>query len=136
MRAEELLKPRFEVIADYPYNPHDIGAIIEARKNNSSIHQTTIAYTDEFGEKVNQMNLCMPKSFEKYPHLFRKLNWWEYRKVEDMPKKVTLLNDKEKTIYNIEEWDMELLVGWIDKKTRVCCSLTTFNPEYGYIPVD
>jgi len=137
MRAEELLKPRFEVIADYPYNPHDIGAIIEARKNNSSIHQTTIAYTDEFGEKVNQMNLCMPKSFEKYPHLFRKLNWWEYRKIEDMPKKLickAIPNDKSVNI--IEEWDMNLLVGWTNKAKRQCCSLTAFNPEYGYFPID
>ena len=53
-----------------------------------------------------------------------------------MPKKVMSLADKNKDVYNIEEWDMELLVGWIDKKTRSCCSLLTFNPEYGYIPID
>lgn len=116
MTAKELLKPRFEVIADYP-NPKDycyfpVGEIIKI----------------ESLEDINYL--------EKYPHLFRKLNWWEHRKIEDMPKKVMSLADDKKDTYIIEEWDMEILVGWIDKEKRSACSLLSFNPEYGYIPVD
>jgi len=122
MNTKQLLEPRFLVIADFPDSDFKVGEI-EDRDWEKYVNGED--ETDGILWKISD-----------FPHLFKKLNWWEYRKVEDMPKKVTLLNDKEKTIYNIEEWDMELLVGWIDKKTRVCCSLTTFNPEYGYIPVD
>ena len=53
-----------------------------------------------------------------------------------MPKKVmSILDDKDDT-FEIQEWDMEILVGWVNKKERSCCSLLTFNPEYGYVPVD
>lgn len=48
---------------------------------------------------------------------------------------MSILDDKGDT-FEIQEWDMEILVGWIDKKERSCCSLLTFKPEYGYVPVD
>lgn len=137
MTAKELLTPRFEVIADYPYNPHEIGAIIESEVGISSIHQTTIQYTDEFGENIKQQNLCTPSSFEKYPHLFRKLNWWEHRKVEDMPNKLVckaMSNDY--SIHFIEEWDLKNLFGYTDKSNWKGCGLLSFEPEYGYFPVD
>jgi len=137
MTSQELMKPRFEVIADYPYNPHKIGYFIESPIQFSSIHQTTTKYTDEFGDNVNQENYCMVSEFEKYPNLFRKLNWWENRKIEDMPNKLickAIPNDTE--IMEIKEWDMDILVGWLDKKSRQCCDLRIFNPEYGYFPID
>ncbi len=112
MNSEQLLNPRFEVIAEYP----------------SSIYIVN--------QRLDALTKSMIAFFSKYPHLFRKLNWWEHRKAEDMPKKVMSLADEKKDIYEIEEWDMELLLGWIDKKNRSCCSLETFEPQYGYIPVD
>ncbi len=143
MTAEELLKPRYEVIADYPNNPHKIGDVIQANPNQQSIHLTTISYANDFGDRVNQQEWAAPTSFDKYPHLFRKLNWWEHRKVEDMPKKLISMVDKDnpekmthKEIIEIQGWDMEHLIGWIDEKERSCCSLLAFNPEYGYFPVD
>jgi len=64
MTAKELMQPRFEVIAEYPNCIFKKGDILER-----------IAEVEEL---------------EKYPHLFRKLNWWEFRKIEDMPKKLRL----------------------------------------------
>ena len=63
------------------------------------------------------------------------MNWWEKRTAEEMPHKVKSLMNNKGDVYEIEEWDMELLVGWINKKERSCCSLLTFKPEYGYVPV-
>lgn len=54
-----------------------------------------------------------------------------------MPKKLicrAIPNDTE--VMEIVEWDMDLLVGWLSKKDRSCCSLLSFTPEYGYFPVD
>ena len=124
MTAKELMIPRYEVIADYPNNERPIGVIL---------HEQVPGYygytKDDIGYHANIKNI------DNYPHLFRKLNWWENRKVEDMPKQVyckAIPNDTE--IINIEEWDMDILVGWINKEERKCCSLLTFKPEYGYFP--
>jgi len=64
MTVEELLMPRYKVIADYPSSPYYVGEIKDRLGDNVAAH------------------------FAKYPHLFRKLNWWEERKVEDMPEYV------------------------------------------------
>lgn len=66
LSPEELLKPRYKVIADYPSNIHKIGSII---KNDDGAKFDRIRY---YG--------CA-----KYPHLFKPLQWWEERKPEDMP---------------------------------------------------
>ena len=66
MTVEELLMPRYKVIADYPGmdDSYEIGEVLKP------------AYTG---------------IVDAYPHLFRKLNWWEERKVEDMPEYVKVI---------------------------------------------
>jgi len=135
MKAEELMKPRFEVIADYPLSPYFKGDVI-IFKNGETDHITTISYLDEFGLQVDQAQLVPCVTFEKYPHLFRKLNWWEHRSIEDMPKKVLSKADDKGSVFEIHKWDMERFIGWLDDKEYSCCSLYTFKPEYGYFPVD
>lgn len=127
MNAEELLKPRFEVIADYPYCPVKVNEQLEKVTE-------TLFIVSKTGENANVWHLS---EIEKMPHIFRKMNWWEKRNIEDMPKRLickAIPNDTE--IMEIQEWDMEILVGWLNKKERSCCSLRSFNPEYGYFPVD
>ena len=72
MTAKELIQPRFEVIADYPASPFSVGDII-----------TFDGIVYGMGE---------PQKFtrepEKYPHIFRKMNWWEARTADQMPKRV------------------------------------------------
>jgi hypothetical protein len=125
MTAKELLMPRFEIIADFPNNHYgEVGTILD---------RDWAKYPDDDETKKP---IWMISDF---PHLFRRINWWENRTAEQMPKRVMSLikNDNgEFDTYNIEEWDMDILVGWIDKKERSCCSLLTFKPEFGYIPVD
>ena len=69
MTNEELLQPRFKVIANFPDNTRNVGDII---------------YVENTKEKYWKEN------FEKwlftFPHLFCKLEWWEDRKIEDLPK--------------------------------------------------
>jgi hypothetical protein len=106
MTNEELLEQRFKVIADYPYSPHKIGDIIQSNHGGDGIHQTTIQYKDEFGEEISQQNLCKSKSFEKYPTLFRKLEWWEERDSHDLPEyiKNTLFGTKLWIVYKVIEY--------------------------------
>lgn len=119
MDVTELLKPRYKVIADYPKNPYAVGDII----------------TCKFIDKEICDDLSQHK--EKYPHLFKKLNWWEHRDEKDMPMYLRSDCDKKNGIFSFHKivgWDMKNLYGIIDYETRSVCSLLAFNPEYGYFP--
>jgi len=105
MTPEELLKPRYKVIADYFFNPYNVGDIITLPENNRSVHLTTTKHTDEFGENVSQAEHYAPKVIEQYPHLFKPLAWWEDRKPEEMPEYV---KDKEGTVYKIKTHELDV----------------------------
>lgn len=77
MTKEELLKPRYKVIADYPGSPYKIGDILFYMKSYSTVsYLPTTTYCDKFIR------------IENYPHIFRKLEWWEEREEQDMPEYV------------------------------------------------
>lgn len=135
MTAKELMNPRFEVIADYPNSPFE----------NKDILMQFLFQTSTTGMYIYVTNMNSPLQgasinavfVESMPHLFRKLNWWEKRKIEDMPKRLICKAIKDDTeIILIQEWDMQLLLGWVNKEERKCAGLRSFNPEYGYFPVD
>lgn len=73
MSVEELLKPRYKVIADYPSlgSAAKFGSIIE-------------------GEYVLDRGEWYP--MEKYPHIFKSLQWWEEREEKYMPEYVKYEN--------------------------------------------
>ncbi|AGO48579.1 hypothetical protein Phi18:3_gp067 [Cellulophaga phage phi18:3] len=127
MTAKELLKPRFEVIAVYPLQKNEIGYIYETGENCIEY----IVDSDKF-------------DLREYPHLFRRLNWWEYRTKEQMPKKLKSMFCKDfhnfdldkEDVYNILDWDMNGMMGYLNIEKREVCDLTQYKPEYGYIPVD
>lgn len=69
MSPEELLIPRYKLIADYPTNQIPIRTIISLPQN------------------ITTESMRLEKEFyEKYPHLFKELHWAEDRKEEDLPK--------------------------------------------------
>ena len=119
MTAAELLKPRFEVIAEYPNCHLEVGEVFS------------------WDDILDWLKYII-KDPAKYPHIFKSLNWWEHRKAEDMPKKVIskAFKGSENDVIEIQEWDMELLIGWINKKEKTCCSIRSWNPEFGYFPID
>ena len=127
MKAEKLLAPRFEVIANYPMQNKEIGDIFETYENGINY----IVNSEKFDVR-------------EYPHLFKRLNWWEHRKKEDMPKKLKSMAfkddpnfdiEKEK-IYEILDWDMNGMMGFLNIENRQVCDLEIFPPEYSYLPVD
>ncbi len=104
MIAEELLKPRYEVIADYPDSIWLSKQVL------------TVLSDDEDGQHLRsdiegQDNIWNLHP-ELYPHLFKKLQWWEYRKIEEMPEYVKLeFNDKVQYVHKIERWTAENSYG-------------------------
>lgn len=78
MKTEELLKPRWKVIADFPCNVgHDVGEIISECEYKSE--------PDCYFVKINLDGKIFGICPDDYPHLFKKLKWWEERKFEDIP---------------------------------------------------
>lgn len=122
MKAQELLIPRYEVIGLYPNSPFSMGQII--------IDKTKL----ETEKDVASLLRHYKYEYHKYPNIFRKMNWWENREDEEMPKKLKSLIDD--SIYEIELWDNVNKIGFIDVKKRSVCDLKCFKPEYGYIPFD
>lgn len=104
--------PRYKVIADYPNQPFPIGDILPSR-NYEYFPITTIVYKNEFGENVRSVNWVESEVIDKYPALFRKLNWYEERDIEDMPKYVKIID--ENVIAKVEEHNMNL--GFTYKET-------------------
>jgi len=130
MTAAELLKPRFEVIDSYPKSPYKKGDILVS---TSFINDNEVSFegTNYSWAKI-EISDCL-----KHPNIFKKLNWWEHRKQEDMPKRLickAIENDNQ--VHEIEYWDMNILFGFTDKESRKGCGLRSFSPEYGYFPVD
>jgi hypothetical protein len=94
MSREELMKPRYKVIADYPFNKyHAVGKII--------IVESEIVARNENGYRVVECE------WEKYPAIFKPLEWWEHREEKDMPEYVKLLNQQDKIeVHKAGNWNM------------------------------
>ena len=84
-QIQELLKPRYLVIADYPGSYYDKGEIVE--EDYFYAHEGGYHHSD-------------------YPHLFRKLEWWEHRSKNDMPKYIKWTNPatKEVSFFEVFQW--------------------------------
>lgn len=78
---EQLLQPRILSIGKYPNMTHKVGDILS-------------------GKEIDCDYLA-----NEYPHLYRKLEWWEKRSVEDMPEYVKSI--KTNKIYKIRNWSLD-----------------------------
>lgn len=105
MKAKELLKPRYKLIADYPRNNFKIGAVLDPNEDGVF--------------KIQNDFHCYEIEFDNYRHLFRELKWWEERKEEDMPKRIGKNNLN--GIFEVFKWDIETLdspTAFIDRFTH------------------
>lgn len=94
MTPEELLKPRYKVIADYPGCSCEVG---------------TILIPDESGELMNKkagyswsVTRVLEKDVKKFSHLVQKLEWFQERKPEEMPEYVKSIPEK-KGYYEVKK---------------------------------
>jgi len=118
MSVEDLLKPRYKVIADYPGSDYHIGEILD--------RDWGWVGNDEVGFKHH---------ISHYPHLFKKLQWWEDRDEKDMPEYVKFTISSKTDYFKILKWNMKEKFGYINPEFNwQGCSLTQWGPTYGYYP--
>lgn len=77
LSKEELLVPRFKVIADFPYNPFNIGQILTPFfvEDSPNIKKWYVQNDYDY----SWINV------EEYPAIFKPLEWWEDRSFEELP---------------------------------------------------
>lgn len=67
LTTEQLMQPRWEVIADYPGSAFKVGQILL--------------------KKLGRLNP------DKYPGIFQRLAWWEFRTKNDMPEYLRIISE-------------------------------------------
>lgn len=82
MTTEELLKPRYKLIKDYPDCIAPVGSILQDDVESCIITTPT--------GSVSIQSSYLFRNKDKYPHLFQKLEWWEDRKEDELPGYVKL----------------------------------------------
>lgn len=121
MTPQQLLIPRYEVIAPWPNGGISVGTILIESLPNYYRHST------KTGISYRVQNI------DQYPHLFQPLQWWEKRNIEEMPEYLSHTLPNEKTTYHkIIRWDMDLLVGYENEKN--VCNLRAWKDKYNYQP--
>lgn len=92
LSVEELLKPRYKVIALWPNCKFSIGDILTFVKE---VAQTYDMWVDNNGQ-FHYSNI-----YGNYPHLFQKLHWAEERELGELPEYVKFNNQ---FCYKVIEW--------------------------------
>ncbi len=97
MTPEELLQPRVIVCgapdakdgdSPYPQSPFKVGDILI--KENESKYASTVSFAK-----------CKTWTINRFPHIFRRLEWWEKRELSDMPKYVMA---KDGIVWKVDLW--------------------------------
>jgi hypothetical protein len=117
LSKEELLRPRYEAINDYPRSPFRKGDIIYPTKIASGLYGT--AEID---------------NIDKYPNIFRKMNWWE-RKLSELPQYIKWQYAENGFIGTVTKWEKGfsgiycITNGFISFPGE-CCLLPSDESEY------
>lgn len=108
MSTEDLMKPRYKVIADYPSSSYKIGEIIQLDK-------------DQKNAKLY---------YSSFPAIFSPLEWWEERELTDMPK--YLMTKDEMDMFEVVEYGnyikSDVIVYWHVTKNKGWHSLYDLLP--------
>lgn len=78
-KIQELLKPRYKVLIDFPGSPFNIGNILYRQDDDETLFQSKSAV------RTISPNVRHP---QLYPDVFRRLEWWELREATEYPEYV------------------------------------------------
>jgi hypothetical protein len=107
--------PRYEVIAEYPQGAWAIGTILVPDENGEM-------YSKKHG--YSQSSICLfLEDIDKYPHLFRKLKWWELIPKQSLPEYVKgrLLDSIGNGVFKVV-WKVERKTLWVREHDHKCFS--------------
>lgn len=117
MTVEELMKPRYKCIANYPQAPYNEGDEHKFIEGDLLIQgNVNGAITFRRYGRLGHMSVGVPCCAhpEKYPKVFQPLFWWEYRRLQDMPD--YLFCPGLKSYFMVEQWNDKSFI--IDGRTK------------------
>lgn len=115
LTPEELMQPRYEVIADYPGSFEAVGEVITITENILTVSA--------------QQRL----RYDKYPGIYRRLDWWEHRKPEEMPEYVSYISLTLKDKFGDDETKTrkyEKVTKWRFRKSPI--GICNSDPQWYY----
>ena len=83
LTTEQLLQPRYRVLALYPFSPYKVGEIIDPYEGRFPV--LNIPGHDLLGRIVFTQHGLPITEADKYPHLFQRCHWSEGRTKEEFP---------------------------------------------------
>lgn len=99
MTPEDLMKPRYKCVQDYPDALAPIGTVLNLQYDDRQ-KQWEYTYAEHDG-----MYSKSEDWFKEWPHLFKSLSWWEDREPEDMPEYVSTIGKNSfYKVYFIHQW--------------------------------
>lgn len=98
MDTETLLRNRVILLNDYPRCSYKKGSVFI-----KTFHPDNETFYWELLDHTNDMQFDWP---ERYPHLFRKLQWWEERAESELPEYVKFYEPLpiKESIWKVHEW--------------------------------
>ena len=135
MTVEELLMPRYKVIADYFHSPYELGDYLE------KVTDVRFIVT----KHCSTQTLAHIETLNKMPHLFKELEWWEERESSDMPmylKLTDMVDGKDDPIHDVVLKVIKHFSAgngeWRDDSYRIFCADSYMTPtlkrtSYNYI---
>jgi len=107
MTVEELMQPRYKVIADWPFRKNfEVGEIVILNKEFSPNYKMYEV------KDCQGLQVYITSFFEKFPLQFKKLEWWEDRKVEDMPEYIIGRKRGEGVYLKVDKWFFDEVCGY------------------------
>lgn len=93
LTPEELLKPRYKVIADYPGSQWKVEEILDRN----------------WGWGTGDDEIGFEHSISDYPHLFNPLAWWEERTPEELTGYIKINRESGTHVYEFNILDTNLM---------------------------
>lgn len=124
LSKDELLRPRFKVIAKWPsMRDFELNQIITLNEDFSPQYKMW-SIEDCQGKRT-----YITKFFEDYPHLFERLDWWHERSDEQMPKYLRFIANKSKVVELVKLYNRDMVdIRHHDGKIIDCLDMELFLP--------
>lgn len=127
-KNKDLLNPRYQVIADYPQNTLPTGNILNLEMNTDA--------KGDYWYFSTPTIFLMQDVLDKYPHLFRKLAWYEERDPKELPLYLSNWVHKQKTgqdeVLKVAKYDDPYYVEDCDSPHWSFYAYPEWNPDEGF----
>lgn len=101
-KVEQLMRPRYKLIADYPGCSFEVGTILEPN-DEGELYSKSAGYSWT-------VSRIMLKDVKKFKHLIRPLEWYEERTPEEMPEYVKYAENG--MVAKVDHFDLETTSAW------------------------